>query len=116
MNVHLVGPIGLSDPARPSGGNVYDVRLAGALRSRGHDVELHETTTGRLSSVLAGLPDGAAVARYSRRVLAATLASELDETVERAMAQERLQRIDGSVQHIVREPGNDVNEQGPPRG
>ena len=61
MNVHLVGPIGLTDPARPSGGNVYDVRLAGALRSRGHDVLLHETTTGGLSSVLAGLPDGAVV-------------------------------------------------------
>ena len=49
MNVHLVGPVGLTDPARPSGGNVYDVRLAGALRSRGHDVLLHETTTGGLS-------------------------------------------------------------------
>ena len=61
MNVHLVGPVGLTDPARPSGGNVYDVRLAGALRSRGHDVLLHETTTGGLSSVLAGLPDGAVV-------------------------------------------------------
>ena len=59
MNVHLVGPIGLTDPARPSGGNVYDIRLASALRSRGHDVLLHETTTGGLSSVLAGLPDGA---------------------------------------------------------
>ena len=61
MNVHLVGPVGLTDPARPSGGSVYDVRLAGALRSRGHDVLLHETTTGGLSSVLAGLPDGAVV-------------------------------------------------------
>ena len=57
----MSGPIGLSDPARPSGGNVYDVRLAGALRSRGHEVVLHETTTGGLRAVLAGLPAGAVV-------------------------------------------------------
>ncbi len=61
MNVDLVGPVGLSDPARPSGGNVYDLRLAGALRSRGHDVVLHETTVEGLPSVLAGLPGGAVV-------------------------------------------------------
>ncbi len=57
--MHLVGPVGLSDPARPSGGNVYDLRLTVALRSRGHDVVVHEATTGRLSSVLGELPDGA---------------------------------------------------------
>ncbi len=57
--MHLVGPVGLSDPARPSGGNVYDLRLTVALRSRGHDVVVHEATTGGLSSVLGDLPDGA---------------------------------------------------------
>ena len=44
LNVHLVGPVGLSDPARPSGGNVYDLRVAAALRARGHEVAVHETT------------------------------------------------------------------------
>ena len=57
--VHLVGPVGLTDPARPSGGNVYDVRLADALRARGRDVVLHESTVRGLSSVLGSLPDGA---------------------------------------------------------
>lgn len=31
MNVHLVRPDGVDDPARPSGGNVYDRRVADAL-------------------------------------------------------------------------------------
>jgi glycosyltransferase involved in cell wall biosynthesis len=39
---------------------VYDVRLAAALRARGREVVLHEATVDELSSVLAGLPDGAA--------------------------------------------------------
>ncbi|MEO6512119.1 MAG: glycosyltransferase family 4 protein [Nocardioides sp.] len=59
--LHLVGPTGLSDPARPSGGNVYDVRVAAALRALGRDVEVHETTSASLSSVLGGLPDGSTV-------------------------------------------------------
>jgi glycosyltransferase involved in cell wall biosynthesis len=59
LNVHLVGPVGLSDPARPSGGNVYDLRLAAALRTRGRDVAVHETTVDGLSELLAVLPDGA---------------------------------------------------------
>jgi glycosyltransferase involved in cell wall biosynthesis len=59
LNVHLVGPVGLSDPARPSGGNVYDLRLAAALRTRGRDVAVHETTVDGLGGLLDGLPDGA---------------------------------------------------------
>ncbi len=61
MNVHLVGPVGLSDPARPSGGNVYDLRVAAALRARGHEVTVHETTPGDLGDVLSALPDGSVV-------------------------------------------------------
>ena len=57
--MHLVGPVGLSDPARPSGGNVYDLRLAAALRTRGRDVAVHETTVDGLGGLLDGLPDGA---------------------------------------------------------
>jgi glycosyltransferase involved in cell wall biosynthesis len=58
LTVHLVGPVGLQDPARPSGGNVYDVRLAAALRTRGREVVLHESTVEGLPSVLGELPDG----------------------------------------------------------
>jgi glycosyltransferase involved in cell wall biosynthesis len=61
LNIHLVGPVGLSDPARPSGGNVYDLRVAVALRSRGHEVAVHETTVEELGLVLELLPDGATV-------------------------------------------------------
>ena len=46
--LHLVGPTGLSDPARPSGGNVYDVRLAAALQALGQEVSVVETIVGRL--------------------------------------------------------------------
>ena len=59
LNLHLVGPVGLSDPARPSGGNVYDLRLAAALRSRGREVTVHETSVDGLGELLDGLPDGA---------------------------------------------------------
>ena len=59
--MHLVGPVGLSDPARPSGGNVYDLRVAAALRSRGHEVAVHETTVEELGPVLELLPDGSTV-------------------------------------------------------
>jgi glycosyltransferase involved in cell wall biosynthesis len=61
LNIHLVGPAGLSDPARPSGGNVYDLRVATALRARGHEVALHETTVDCLRDVLVDLPDDAVV-------------------------------------------------------
>jgi glycosyltransferase involved in cell wall biosynthesis len=38
---------------------VYDVRLASALRARGREVALHETSVEGLSALLAELPDGA---------------------------------------------------------
>jgi glycosyltransferase involved in cell wall biosynthesis len=57
--LHFVVPPGVDDPARPSGGNVYDVRVAAALRDRGRDVRLHAVEVTGLGSVLAGLPDGA---------------------------------------------------------
>lgn len=59
--LHLVGPTGLSDPARPSGGNVYDVRVAAALHALGREVVVHETSMSSLGSLLAGLPDGSTV-------------------------------------------------------
>jgi glycosyltransferase involved in cell wall biosynthesis len=61
VNLHLVGPVGLLDPARPSGGNVYDLRLAAALRSRGREVTVHEASSGGLGELLDGLSDHATV-------------------------------------------------------
>ena len=61
MNLHIVGPVGLSDPARPSGGNVYDLRLAAALRARGREVAVHEASVDGLGDLFAGLPEGATV-------------------------------------------------------
>jgi len=61
LNVHLVGPVGLSDPARPSGGNVYDVRLAAALQALGQEVSVVEATSSSLAAVLSGIPAGSMV-------------------------------------------------------
>ncbi len=61
LNVHLVGPAGLSDPTRPSGGNIYDLRMASALRARGREVALHETTSEEVGGVLESLPDDSPV-------------------------------------------------------
>ena len=35
----VVLPAGVDDPAHPSGGNVYDVRVRDGLRAAGWDVE-----------------------------------------------------------------------------
>jgi glycosyltransferase involved in cell wall biosynthesis len=69
--VHAVLPAGLDDPARPSGGNVYDRRVLDGLRGRGHAVIEHEVAgewpipglddVRRLGDVLATFPDGAVV-------------------------------------------------------
>ncbi len=40
--VHIVMPAGVRDPARPSGGNVYDVRVCAGLAGRGWSVTEHE--------------------------------------------------------------------------
>ena len=68
--VHVVMPAAVDDPARPSGGNVYDRRLCAGLRGLG--LEVHEHLVGgvwpwpepgarrELRDVLAGIPDGEA--------------------------------------------------------
>jgi len=64
--VHVVVPDGIDDPARPSGGSVYDRRLCGALAELGWSVREHrvpgcwpfpdaEARAG-LAAVLAALP------------------------------------------------------------
>lgn len=61
MTLHLVLPDGVDDLRRPSGGNVYDRRLAAALEARGVEVREHPVGAAGLGSVLAGLPDAALV-------------------------------------------------------
>ncbi|MGO4258488.1 glycosyltransferase family 4 protein [Marmoricola sp. RAF53] len=61
MDLHLLVPAAIDDPARPSGGNVYDRRAAAALTALGWTIHEHPVATGRLGTTLAGLPDGALV-------------------------------------------------------
>jgi len=67
----LVVPAGVDDPASPSGGNTYDLRVAAALRHGGRDVRVlpapgawpHPAPQDvvALAAALAALPDGTAV-------------------------------------------------------
>ena len=41
MHLHFVVPDGIDDPARPSGGNAYDVRARDGLGAAGWDVRMH---------------------------------------------------------------------------
>jgi len=69
--LHVVLPAGIDDPARPSGGNVYDRRVLDGLARRGQQAEEHPVAgswpvpdsgdLGRLSDVLAALPDDSVV-------------------------------------------------------
>lgn len=69
--VHAVLPAGVDDPARPSGGNVYDRRMLDGLRGRGWQVHEHQIpgswptpdvgALAGLAHVLGGLPDSALV-------------------------------------------------------
>ena len=71
MTLHLVVPDGIDDPNRPSGGNLYDRRVADALRATGREVVEHPVAggwptpdtaaAGRLATALAAVPDGATV-------------------------------------------------------
>jgi glycosyltransferase involved in cell wall biosynthesis len=69
--VHLVVPEGIDDPARPSGGNMFDRRVARGLASAGWAVHVHEVAGSwpkpdaaareTLESVVARIPRGAVV-------------------------------------------------------
>ncbi len=59
--VHLVVPEGIDDPARPSGGNTYDRKIAGGLSELGWAVHEHPVSGAALPRVVRGLPDGAVV-------------------------------------------------------
>ena len=67
--VHFIVPAGIDDPARPSGGNAYDRRIARGLAAAGWTVHLREVpgswpwpdarSLGALAAVVGGIPDGA---------------------------------------------------------
>ncbi len=69
--VHFIVPEGIDDPARPSGGNTYDRRIARGLAAAGWTVHVHEVpgswpwpdapSLGTLAGVVGGIPDGALV-------------------------------------------------------
>jgi glycosyltransferase involved in cell wall biosynthesis len=69
--VHIVVPEGIDDPARPSGGNVYDRHLCRGLDSLGWSVHEHavpgcwprpgRASYAALAGVVSRIPDGAVV-------------------------------------------------------
>ncbi|HEX6762930.1 MAG TPA: glycosyltransferase family 4 protein [Gaiellaceae bacterium] len=92
--VHFVVPAGIDDPARPSGGNAYDRRIAGGLAEAGWAVHLHEvhgswprpdaSSLGRLAAAVGGIPEGALV------LLDGLLASPAPEVLRSEAARLRL--------------------------
>jgi glycosyltransferase involved in cell wall biosynthesis len=54
--VHLVAPASLDDPARPSGGNVYDRRLRDELPVCGWTVQVHAVDLADLDATLRAVP------------------------------------------------------------
>lgn len=96
--VHLVVPEGIDDPARPSGGNVYDRRLATELAGLGWTVHEHRVAGPRLLpeipdhalAVVDGLvgsaeSSGAMVAEAARLRLVLLVHMPLGGAVERAV-------------------------------
>jgi glycosyltransferase involved in cell wall biosynthesis len=71
MTVHAVVPDGIDDPARPSGGNVYDRRVLRGLAALGWLVHEHAArgfwdrpdaaSFGALDGIIRRIPDGAVV-------------------------------------------------------
>jgi glycosyltransferase involved in cell wall biosynthesis len=67
--VHFIVPGSIDDPARPSGGNAYDRRIARSLAAVGWTVHLHEVpgswpqpdarSLAALAAAVGGIPDGA---------------------------------------------------------
>jgi glycosyltransferase involved in cell wall biosynthesis len=69
--VHVVVPAGIDDPARPSGGNIYDRRVIAGLVDVGWDVHEHTSTATVPDAALAlvdGLLASAALVDEARRV------------------------------------------------
>ncbi len=92
--VHVVVPDGIDDPARPSGGNVYDRRVCRGLTATGWSVHEHAvagpwprpdpTACAALADVTAAIPDGAVV------LLDGLIASAVPEVLVPAASRLRL--------------------------
>lgn len=92
--VHFVVPAAIDDPARPSGGNVYDRRVGAELVALGRSVRTHPVEgawpsplpadVARLDALLAAVPDRAQV------LVDGLLASAVPEVVGRHTARLRL--------------------------
>lgn len=61
MTVHLLVPDGVDDPLHPSGGNVYDRQLAGALAGSGWSVRELAVAPAAVADALAQVPDDGTV-------------------------------------------------------
>ncbi|WP_182481079.1 glycosyltransferase family 4 protein [Nocardioides immobilis] len=62
VEINIVVPAGIDDPARPSGGNRYDRRVIDELTALGRVVHEHRVADlDRVLSLLSELPDGAIV-------------------------------------------------------
>jgi glycosyltransferase involved in cell wall biosynthesis len=62
MEVNVIVPEGIDDPARPSGGNTYDRRVCGGLAALGWTVHEHAVRdAAALARVVRRIPDGAVV-------------------------------------------------------
>jgi glycosyltransferase involved in cell wall biosynthesis len=62
MEVHVIVPEGIDDPARPSGGNTYDRRVCGGLAALGWTVHKHAVRdAAALARTVRRIPDGAVV-------------------------------------------------------
>ena len=61
--VHFIVPAGIDDPARPSGGNAFDLRVRRGLSAADWAVHVHEVAGphAALADALAPIPDGSVV-------------------------------------------------------
>lgn len=117
--VEFVVPEGVDDPARVSGGNVYDLALRDGLTSLGWDVRILQQADDDLSATLARLTDGSLAlidgllatrspdalagecARLRLVVLAHMVAASVASETERAAVAERERRAFDAADRIV---------------
>ena len=90
MEVNVIVPEGIDDPARPSGGNTYDRRVCGGLAALGWTVHEHAVRdAAALARVVRRIPDGAVV------LLDGLIASAAPEALARVVADRLADRFAG---------------------
>ena len=88
--VHFIAPVGLDDPARPSGGNRYGRRVSDGLAALGWPVsEQAVDDPATLARALARIPDGALV------LLDGLIASPAPEALAQLVADRLADRVRG---------------------